>query len=46
MERRNNSDEIEVKLNLTTLKPLHDAWIIEFYDLVTSNRRKSVTKNG
>ena len=46
MESRNNSDEIEVKLNLTTFKPLHAAWIMEFYDLMTSNRGKSVIKKG
>ena len=46
MESRNNSDEIEVKLNLTTFKPLHAAWIMELYDLMTSNRGKSVIKKG
>ena len=30
VESGKNIDEIEVKLNLTTLKPLHAAWIMEF----------------
>ena len=46
MESGKCIDEIEVKLNLTTLKPLHVAWIMEFYDLMTSDEAKSVTKNG
>ena len=33
MESGKDIDEIEVKLNLTTFKPLHAAWITEFYDL-------------
>ena len=46
MESGKYIDEIEVKLNLTTFKPLHVAWIMEFYDLMTSDEAKSVTKNG
>ena len=37
MESRKHIGEIEVKLNLTTLKPIHAAWIIEFYDLMASD---------
>ena len=46
MERGKNIDEMEVKLNLTTLKPLHAVWIMELYDLMTSDQGKSVIKNG
>ena len=42
MESGKNIDEIEVKLNLTTFKPLHAAWITEFYDLMTYDQGKSV----
>ena len=46
MESGKDIDEIEVKSNLTTLKPLHAASIMEFYDLMTSDQGKSVIKNG
>ena len=46
MESEKDIDEIEVKLNLTTFKPLHAAWITEFYDLMTYDQGKSVIKNG
>jgi len=39
-------DEIEVKLSLTVLKPLHAAWIKEYYDHMTSENGKPVIKNG
>ena len=45
-ESGEDNDEIEVKLNLTTLKPLHAAWIMEFYDLMTYDQGKSSIKNG
>ena len=44
MESTKHIGEIEVKLNLTTLKPIHAAWIIEFYDLMASDQGKSVIK--
>ena len=44
MESRKHIGEIEVKLNLTTLKPIHAAWIIEFYDLMAYDQGKSVIK--
>ena len=46
MESGKDIDEIEVKSNLTTLKPLHAAWIMEFYDLMASDQGKPVIKNG
>ena len=44
MESEKDIDEIEVKL--TIFKPLHAAWITEFYDLMTYDQGKSVIKNG
>ena len=41
IESEKDTDEIEVKLNLTTFKPLNAAWITEFYDLMTYNQGKS-----
>ena len=46
VESGKDIDEIEVKLNLTRLKPLHAAWIMEFYDLMTSDQGKSAIKNS
>ena len=46
IESEKDIDEIEVKLNLTMFKPLHAAWITEFYDLMTYDQGKSVIKNG
>ena len=46
MESGKHIDEIEVKLNLTTLKFLHATWTIEYYDLMTPDQGKSLIKNG
>ena len=46
MESGKDIEEIEVKLNLTTFKPLRAAWITEFYDLMTYDQGKLVIKNG
>ena len=35
-------DEIEVKLQLTTLKPLHAEWLTDFYNLMTTSEGKDV----
>ena len=46
LETGTKLDNIEVKLNLTTLKPLHSTWIIEFYNKMTSNEGKPIIQNG
>ena len=46
MESGKDIDEIEVKLNLTTFKLLHAAWITKFYDLMTYDQGKLEIKNG
>ena len=38
--------EIDVKLQLTTLKPLHAKWMTELYNHMTSGERKRVVLNG
>ena len=39
-------DDIEVKLKLTILKPLHASWIIDFFNHMTSTEGKQVIING
>ena len=39
-------EEIDVKLQLTTLKPLHAKWITELYNHMTSGGGKQVVLNG
>ena len=39
-------NEIEVKLQLTTLKPLHAEWLTDFYNLMTTSEGKDVILSG
>ena len=39
-------DEIEVKLQLTTLKPLHAEWLTDFHNLMTTSEGKDVVLSG
>ena len=39
-------EDVEIKLRLTTLKPLHADWIIEFFNLMTTNKGNEVIRNG
>ena len=39
-------DEIEVKLQLTTLKPFHAEWLTDFYNLMTTSEDKNVVLSG
>ena len=39
-------EEIDVKLQLTTLKPLHAKWMTELYNHMTSGEGKQVVLNG
>ena len=41
-----NTDEIEVKLLLSKLKPLHASWLIELYKHFTSTAGKEIMANG
>ena len=46
LEAGNKPDDIEVILTLTTLKPLHSTWIIEFYNKMTSDEGKPIIQNA
>ena len=39
-------EEVDVKLCLSTLKPLHAGWIVDFYNYITSADGEKVTNNG
>lgn len=39
-------DEVDVKLRLTTLKPLHAQWVVDFYDEMTTSKGKSIIESG
>ena len=41
-----NAEEIEVKLLLPKLKPLHASWLIELYNHITSTATKEIIANG
>ena len=38
-------EQIEVKLTLTTLKPIHAKWRVDFYNHMTITERKKVISN-
>ena len=46
LEAETKLDGIEVKLALTTLKPLHSTWIIEFYNKMKCTERTLITQNS
>lgn len=39
-------DEIRIKLKLSLLKPLHAAWIVDFYNEMTSVKGKEIIASG
>ena len=39
-------DYIDIKLRLSTLKPLHAGWVVDFYNHITSAEGKQVVLNG
>ena len=39
-------EDIEIKFQLTTMKPLHAHWLIELYNELTSTREKDVVIGG
>ena len=39
-------EEIDVKLWLSILKPLHTGWVVNFYNFITSAEGKEVILNG
>ena len=46
LNNRAQFDKIEVKLTLTTLKPLHAKWLMQLYDYMTSSAAHEVIANG
>ena len=46
LEKGINIEEVVVKHRLSTLKPLNAGWLIEFYNIMTSNRGEKVILNG
>ena len=41
-----NIDAVNVKLRLTALKPLHAQWIVDFYNEMTTVKRKPIIESG
>ena len=41
-----NIDAVGVKLRLTTLKPLHAQWVVDFYNKMTTVKGKHVIESG
>ena len=39
-------DDVKIKLQLTTLKPLQAGWIIDFYNEMTSAKGKEIITSG
>ena len=46
LDNGKNAKEIEVKLLLSKLKPLHASWLIELYNHFTSTAGKEIIANG
>ena len=43
---RKKVEEIKIEFRLTTLKPLHAKWLVEYYNKITSENGLSVIING
>ena len=39
-------EEIDIKLRFSTFKPLHAAWVVHFYNYITSAEGKKIVMNG
>ena len=39
-------DEIDIKLRLSLLKPLHGEWLVDFYKHITSGAAKKIVDIG
>ena len=39
-------DEIDIKLRLSLLKPLHAGWLVDFYNHMTSGAAKKIIDSG
>ena len=41
-----NLQDIRVKLQLTTIKPIHAAWIVDFYNHMTTEKGRDTIESG
>ena len=39
-------ENVQVKFNLTILKPIHAGWLVEFYNHMTTDKGCNIIKNG
>ena len=39
-------EDVDVKLRLSTLKPIHAGWIVDFYNYITSEEGRKVIESG
>ena len=39
-------ENVQVKLNLTILKPIHAGWLVDFYNHMTTDKGFNIIKNG
>ena len=39
-------DEVNVKFHLTTMKPLHAQWVVDFYNEMTTSKGSTITESG
>ena len=39
-------ENVQVKLNLTILKPIHAGWLVEFYNHMTTDKGCNIIKDG
>jgi len=39
-------EDVDVKLRLSTLKPIHAGWIVDFYNYITSEEGRKVVESG
>lgn len=46
IESGKSLEEIDVKLRLSTMKPLHAGWVVDFYNFITSAEGKTIIMNG
>ena len=41
-----STDEVDIKLHLSLMKPLHAGWLVDFYNHMTSGAEKKVIDKG
>ena len=46
LESGKSLEDVDVKLRLSTLKPIHAGWIVDFYNYITSEEGRKVIESG